>query len=320
MKVLGISFGRKMKNSEIMVKEALFAAKAAGAEVEFISTIGMNIKHCVGCGACSRGRDNGKAIKCVIKDDYQTLVDKVLEADGVIIAAPVYILGIVGQFKNFVDRFGPAHDRAALLEENKRREKEGLPLLDPNTTKDRYVGYISVGGASTQNWVSFGLPNMNYFGISLNMKKVGHIDAYDQGRTASPVFDENLMKKVGDLGSAVANAIGKPYKEITEWVGDIGVCPVCHNNQITIKPDMSTDVECPSCGINGELKIVDGKVQVTFSEKEQARARGTVEGLYEHYYEIQGMKEIAIPKIVNNKEKLAELLEKYENFDEHIKR
>ncbi len=320
MKVLGISFGRKMKCSEILVKEALFAAKAQGAEVEFISTIGMDIKHCTGCGACSQARDKGKEVKCIIKDDYQTLLDKVLEADGIIVAAPVYILGITGQFKNFVDRFGPAHDRAALLEENKRREKEGLPLLNPNTTKDRYVGYISTGGASTQNWVSFGLPNMNYFGISTNMKKIGHIDAYDMGRTASPVLDENLMSRANQLGAAVANAIGKPYDEITDWVGDVGICPVCHCNQITIKTDMSTDIECPSCGINGELKIVDGKVQVSFSKKEQARARGTVEGLYEHYHEIQGMKDVAIPKIMKYGDKIAELTEKYAKFDEYIQK
>lgn len=319
-KVLGISFGRKMKNSEIMVKEALFKAKEAGAEVEFISTMGMDIKHCTGCGACSAGRDNGKPIKCIIKDDYNTLAQKVLEADGVIVAAPVYILGITGQFKNFVDRFGPAHDRAALLEVNKKREKEGKELLDPNTIKDRYVGYISVGGASTQNWVSFGLPNMNYFGISLNMKKVGHIDAYNQGNTVIPVLDDELMKNCGDLGSAVANAIGKPYEEVKGWVGDEGICPVCHCNQLTVTPSMSTTIECPSCGINGELAIVDGKVQVTFSEKEQNRARGTIEGLYEHYNEIQGFI-VKIPgKIEANKDRIPGLLEKYEKFDEYIQK
>ena len=53
MKVLGISFGRKMKCGDIMVKEALFQAKAAGAEVEFINTINMEIGHCKACGACS---------------------------------------------------------------------------------------------------------------------------------------------------------------------------------------------------------------------------------------------------------------------------
>ena len=39
MKVLGISFGRRNQRSDVMVKEALFAAKAAGAEVQFINTV-----------------------------------------------------------------------------------------------------------------------------------------------------------------------------------------------------------------------------------------------------------------------------------------
>lgn len=38
MKVLGISFGRRNQRCDVMVKEALFAAKAAGAEVRFINT------------------------------------------------------------------------------------------------------------------------------------------------------------------------------------------------------------------------------------------------------------------------------------------
>ena len=54
MKVLGISFGRKNQRSDVMVKEALFAAKAAGAEVQFINTVTMNIGHCRACDYCSR--------------------------------------------------------------------------------------------------------------------------------------------------------------------------------------------------------------------------------------------------------------------------
>ena len=120
MKVLGISFGRKNQRSDVMVKEALFAAKAAGADVQFINTVRMDIGHCRACDYCSRMRDNGETeIHCCMKDDYHILEEACLEADGIIIAAPVYAVGIVGQFKNFVDRFGPSHDRAALIEENK---------------------------------------------------------------------------------------------------------------------------------------------------------------------------------------------------------
>ena len=49
MKVLGISFGRKNQRSDVMVKEALFAAKAAGADVQFINTVTMNIGPCIAC-------------------------------------------------------------------------------------------------------------------------------------------------------------------------------------------------------------------------------------------------------------------------------
>lgn len=105
MKVLGISFGRKNQRSDVLVKEALFAAKAAGADVQFINTLTLNIGHCRACDYCSRMRDKGEVeIHCCMKDDYHILEEACLEADGIIIAAPVYAVGIVGQFKNFVDR------------------------------------------------------------------------------------------------------------------------------------------------------------------------------------------------------------------------
>lgn len=317
MKVLGISFGRKMKCGEIMVKEALLQAKVTGAEVEFINTVNMKISHCRGCGACSKLRDQGGQVKCVFKDDYQMLEEKVLDADAIIIAAPVYAVGIVGQFKDFVDRFGPAHDRAALMEEQKKRieaGKTGDELLDSRYFKDRYVGYISVGGASTQNWVSLGLPMLHLFGFSCNMKVVGHIDAYDQGRKANPVFDEKLMNQCGELGKRIALAVGKPYDEV-EWYGEEGICPACHNQLLSIGLNRSTKVECPVCGIEGELKIEDGKVKVDFTKEQIKRSRGSLEGLYEHYHEIQGMIKICVPKLIENKDTLPKLLEKYEMFE-----
>ena len=260
MKVLGISFGRKNQRSDVMVKEALFAAKAAGADVQFINTVRMDIGHCRACDYCSRMRDNGETeIHCCMKDDYHILEEACLEADGIIIAAPVYAVGIVGQFKNFVDRFGPSHDRAALIEENKKRKAEGKPELDPRYFKDRYTGFISVGGAETHNWVSLGLPMLDLFSFSFCMKCVGHVDAYDQGRTGHPLFDPALMEKCAELGKAVAESLGKPYDEVDTWVGDEGVCPVCHNPLLSMNG--TTHVECPICGIWGDLSVDGDKVK-----------------------------------------------------------
>lgn len=317
MKVLGLSFGRKMKCSEILVKEGLFKAKEAGADVHFISTVNLNIQHCKGCGACSAGRDHGKQIKCIIKDDYEILEQAVLDADAIIIAAPVFAVAPVGQLKNFIDRFGPAHDRPAIQAEQDKRIREGKELLDERAFKDRYVGYISVGGASTQNWVSLGLPSMHIFGFSLMMKVVGQIDAYDMGRTANPVLDENLMKKAGELGRRVAEAVGKQYDEV-EWFGEEGTCPVCHNNLITI--NKTTSVECPICGIKGKLSIHGEEVKVEFSKDEQNRARDTKNGLQEHFDEIQNMIKVCVPKLIATKDTLPGMLERYKNFDKEIKK
>ena len=240
------------------------------------------------------------------------------DADGIIIAAPVYAVGIVGQFKNFLDRIMPSHDRAALLEENKKREKEGKPLLDPRYFKDRYTGYISVGGAQTHHWVSMGLPMLHLFDFSLCMKCVGHVDAYDQGRTGSPLLDEKLLKQCQDLGTAVATSLGKPYDEVNTWVGPEGVCPVCHNQLVSING--TTTVECPICGISGKLSVEGEHVHIHFPEEQVKRARNTIPGIYEHYYEIQNMIKVCVPKLVANKEKLEKEMEIYKRpFDVAIK-
>ncbi len=317
MKVLGISFGRKNQRCDVMVKEALFSAKAAGADVEFINTITLDIGHCRACDFCSHGKEKGDVeIHCCLKDDYHILEEACLNADGIIIGAPVYAVGIVGQFKNFVDRFGPAHDRASLLEENKKRKEAGKPELDQRYFKDRYVGYISVGGAQTHNWVSLGLPMLDLFGFSLCMKCVGKVDAYDQGRTGHPLFDPELMGKCADLGTAVAESLGKPYDGVDTWVGPDGVCPVCHNQLLSMNG--TTHVECPICGIWGDMRIDGDKVAVDWSEKEIARSRNTTIGIYEHYNEIRDMISACVPKLMANKETLPKMMEKYKNFDQTI--
>jgi multimeric flavodoxin WrbA len=320
MKVLGISFGRKNKNCDVMVKHALFAAKKAGADVRFINTIGMKIGHCIACDYHGKAIAAGEVFpKCPLKDDYQILEDAVWDADGIIIGAPVYAVGPVGQFKNLVDRFGPFHDRALLIEENKKRKAAGKPELDARFFKDRYIGYISTGGASTHNWVSMGLPTLALFTFSTCMKAVGHVDAYKMGPTGHPLLDRNLMDTCSDLGAAIAASIGKPYDRINTWIGKQGVCPVCHNSLIDL--DGTGDgarVECPVCGIWGDVTINNGKLEVKFSDAEKARARSTLVGVYEHYNEIHGFIKTAIPKVQANKDFIEKEMEKYIHFDETV--
>lgn len=321
MYILGLSFGRNMGNTDILVKEALYGAKegAKDAEIKFINTNKLKIDRCIGCGACSMSLEKGKDNDCIIKDDMQIVEEEVRKADCIIVGAPVYVLQPVGQFKNFVDRFSCRHDVSAInwvLDKRKTGELPGdAESYQKERLKRRTVSYISVGGATTQNWVSMGTATMHLFGFPAMMKVVGNFDAHNMGTTGNPVLDKKLISDIHEMGKQTAEAYYKDDKDI-EWFGDKGTCPVCHQNLLMMNG--TTTVECPICGIEGKLSVNGDKVYVEFSEEQQARARGTFAGLREHTVEIQGFGEICAPKLMAVEKELPLMLDKYKNFNKYI--
>ncbi len=321
MKVLGISFGRKMGNTDILVKEALFGAREAmpDAEIKFINTNRMVIDRCTGCGACSQSLEKGKDNDCIVKDDMQELEALIREADSIIVGAPVYVLQPVGQLKNVIDRFSCRHDVSAINSVlDKRRAGTAPGNADDypiERLKRRTVSYISIGGTSTQNWVSMGTAGMHLFGFPAMMKVIANYDAHHMGTTGNPVLNEKLMADMHEMGKQTVEAFFKKDEDI-KWFGDEGTCPVCHQNLLTVNG--TTTVDCPLCGIEGKIRIEGEKLIVEFSEAQQARARGTFAGLREHTTEIQGFGAIAAPKVIANKEFIDEQLKKYREFDEYI--
>lgn len=294
--VLGLNFGRANGNCKKFLEEAVKAAEASGADTQIIDTMKLDIKPCIGCGSCSRVLQSGKGqIKCCLKDDFEMVSDAVLAADAMIVAAPVYVLAPTGQLKNFVDRFGPAHDKAYMLFENELRKDTGGEELNPDCLKRHLVSYISVGGATTSHWVSYGIPGMNLFGMSLNMKVVDQLDAYG---AYVPEIQAKLLERSKEMGTRIVEALDLKNDEIT-WVSDPGVCPVCHCKEVTL--DGTDQVCCPICGIYGTIKIEDGKVSVEFSEEEQSRSRLKFTGVLEHQVE-QGRKD------------------RYPRFDEYVEK
>ena len=127
-KVLGISFGRKMSNCDIMVKQALMKCEEEGCEVAFLRADDLNISNCTGCIACVVGMMNGKGRGyCVRHDDFDILDECVMQADAVILACPTYETSATGRFKTICDRIGPSHDitfRQAAYEEGKAKGKD----------------------------------------------------------------------------------------------------------------------------------------------------------------------------------------------------
>ena len=89
---------RRGSNSDILADQFIEGAKAAGNEVEKISLVGKNIQFCKGCFGCQ------KLGRCVIDDDVNDIMAKVLEADVVCWATPIYYYEMSGQMKTLIDR------------------------------------------------------------------------------------------------------------------------------------------------------------------------------------------------------------------------
>ena len=98
-KVLVISTSiRGNSNSEKLAEAFADGAKAAGNEVELVSLKDKTIAFCKGCLACQQTGH------CVIKDDANAITDKMLEADVVVWATPIYYYEMSGQMKTMIDR------------------------------------------------------------------------------------------------------------------------------------------------------------------------------------------------------------------------
>ena len=101
-KVLVISTSlRRNSNSHGLAEEFAKGAKEAGHQVELISLIGRQIEYCVGCLSCQRTG------QCVIEDDANLIAEKMLKADVVCYATPIYYYEMAGQMKTLLDRMNP---------------------------------------------------------------------------------------------------------------------------------------------------------------------------------------------------------------------
>lgn len=98
--ILSIS-PRKGGNSDTLADEFTRGARDAGHDAEKISLTGKSIGFCRGCLACQ------KTERCIIQDDVNAIVQKMLSADVLVFATPIYFYEMSGQMKTLLDRSNP---------------------------------------------------------------------------------------------------------------------------------------------------------------------------------------------------------------------
>lgn len=291
-KVLGISFGRKNSNCDVMVKHALMECEKSGCETAFIRADELEINNCTGCIACVIGMMTGRGRGyCVKHDDFDILDECVMQSDAVILACPTYETSVTGRFKTICDRIGPSHDitfRKGAYDEGKAAGKPESELPDARSFKKRQAALISVGGAMTENWIALTLPMMYEFTFPLAIDVIDTVEYYGAMATENVAGNPEMMERMTQVGqNIVASMEAETEEERVKYRGtDQGVCPICHTRLIQFSHDAKT-ADCVVCGSHGTFEVVDGEFKLSYTDEEIERSRLHWGGKLEHSTEIK---------------------------------
>jgi multimeric flavodoxin WrbA len=160
VKVLGI-FGspRRGGNTEILLEEALRGAEKEGASIDRLDLSDFVITPCKECHGCD---DTGK---CIILDDMEKIYPKLLEADVVILASPIFFYGVTAWAKALIDRSQALWAKKYLLKDPSLG-KEG---------KRRRGFFISVGATKGQKVFEGSILTVKYFFDVFNADYAGEL-------------------------------------------------------------------------------------------------------------------------------------------------
>ena len=90
---------RKGGNSDLLCDQFMLGVKEAGHPAEKLFLRDLKINYCTGCGTCFEGKK-----PCPQKDDMAGVLEKMIAADVIVMATPVYFYTMCGQMKTLIDR------------------------------------------------------------------------------------------------------------------------------------------------------------------------------------------------------------------------
>jgi multimeric flavodoxin WrbA len=198
MKALGISTSPRIKgNSDLLLRRALAGAASVGAEAEYVHLSDYRIGPCIECNACYATGE------CKVRDDYQVLLKKILDADRLVFATPIFFMSVCAQAKNLIDRGQCLWALKYVL------EKESLTV-----GRDRRAMVIAVGGSkSKKQFESIRLTMKTYFDV-LDMKYIANLFVNQVDDRGQVEEHPSALDQAYHLGARLAGTDDPPEETI----------------------------------------------------------------------------------------------------------
>ena len=159
MRVLGIAGSpRQGGNTDCLLAEVMRGAASRGAEIKTLRICQMNIAPCRHCDGCLA------AGECTIEDDMQSIYKELAAADRIVLASPLYFMGVTAQLKAMIDRCQALWARKYILKLpplGEQRQRKGL--------------FISVGGRKAAGVFQPATATIKAFFVSLDIEYAGEL-------------------------------------------------------------------------------------------------------------------------------------------------
>ncbi|MEG0135369.1 MAG: flavodoxin family protein [Cetobacterium sp.] len=180
-----------------------------GIDVEIVHVGNKLIRGCLACGGCVRNKNE----QCVIPgDDVNQWIQKIKEADGVLLGSPVHFAAMGSTMKSFLDRaFYVASVNGGLFRHKVGasvvavRRSGGIPTFDQ---LNNYITYAEML-----------MPTSNYWNV-IHGRAAGEVDKDDEGKQIMSVLGKNMawLMKLVENGKGVVEEPSSERKIYTSFV------------------------------------------------------------------------------------------------------
>ena len=182
MKVIAFNgSARKDGNTAIMARWVFEELEKEGIETELYQMKGKQINGCIACYKCFENQNQRCAVK---KDDVNECIEKMLAADAIILASPVYFSDVTAQIKALIDRAG----MTAIANNAMFRRKLGASVVVARR------GGASHTFASLNNFFFISqmiVPGSNYWNMGFGLDK-GDVEKDEEAQGTMRTLGQNM--------------------------------------------------------------------------------------------------------------------------------
>lgn len=202
-----IGFSGSAVRSGTVEKALEHVLKSTGHEWELIQLNSLDMKQCIGCTKCAG------TYRCILKDDINGILDKVVEADAIVVGSPARVGGMTGLTKTFLERLFPLYHRDMLTRGKVAATVAGGMFHNNSVENELSQFYSGFGMVEAGSMIVGGNASCYKCGYGETCDHSAFIALYGEGaKITDGVFysfekDEEAKGRAELLGKQIADAL-----------------------------------------------------------------------------------------------------------------